>query len=815
MTYGKGSMKGFTKYTKAADLKQLEKELENLRQKRTSRRKVQHLFLPSPIGNDKGLNVEEGNVSQISHQNQTPTLGRATDKNLSLAVLKKKPGSSPILRSSIKHNNQQNITGTRTEQKHLPAKIITDLSKGAGIYTGRRTSSPTDHHIYAHEHSLLLQNLNLPTKAGRRKLNRLKSSAKSERILSDEKDDLTAELLRTAFQNLDNHSVPVRKSKCLNTDRLPSKIVMPAVSPGKRSNCRKQSSLSKLRTTKGKVVSLKSTAINAFENDTSTASEYTTNTLSHRKPLSKYILRPQNYDISSYTNTGTAPRSLSILNGNQLRSEPQPLKSKNYGDMEISHHTRLPAITTTPLNSIQESVYSNDVEQHYQPQISRNSVRRPLSIYTPQLSQLDSEYLNDLSSISPLSAPLAQYRSPIPETSISPQLLNTGPQHHSSPPTPPLQYSRSPTYHTPQKDNSADQPDALTDTPDNSIITTVSDNNNSSQQFYVFDIDNENTKSDILTHLEIDHLKNASNMDQPQANPQRYNDIHTDSSDDSSDIHLFDDADTDDMDENNNSGNNLNQPFTPQRKRYSDGVYFDHCYDYHINTTATTNNDMITAKCTQKPFELHEKVSSSSIETTPPAGSSSLQPTSLAIKNPVASTRRFWNAFSAEIGQQQRLGTTESKQLSSTNAPQSVKFLPTSLSQQQYNNISSTNSTLHISATSTPTRTLFRRRKSSNRPRNYDREKKESLSSSSWWKESSNKKPEPVYHTTVSLGKTPTSSSTSPFVNYAAKIGSKNPTGYRGSSSLTKRMIKAAPIAPAATAQPKWRQRVPVSKHYP
>ncbi|CAO3599900.1 unnamed protein product [Absidia cylindrospora] len=574
---------------------------------------------------------------------------------------------------------------------------------------------------------------------------------------------------------------------------------MPPVSPEQIFTRKKQSSLSKLRTTKGKV----STAINVFENDTSTTSQHITSTRNPSRPLSKSIVRLHSYDISLSPTIDTVPQSLSILNGNQLRSESPPPNSKQHGDTEISLHNRLPAITTTPLNSIQASVYSNGNgdKQHYQHQISRSSVLRPRSIYTPQLSQLDSEH----SSISPLSMPLVQYTSPIPETSISPQLLNTEPNHYSSPPTPPLQHSRSHKRHTPQKDNSTGQSDALTDILENSIITTTSDNN--SQRLYVFDIDNENTKSDSLPHLEIDHLKNADNIDQPQANQQRYSDSHTDSSDDSSALHLSDDTDTDDMSENNNSGNSLNQPLTPLRKRYSDGTYFDHCYDYHINAT-TTINDTVTTNITQKPVEQQKKVPPSSVET----GSSSPQPTAVAANNSLVSTRGFWNAFNAEMGQEQRPDITDSNQQGATNAQQGVKYLPISLSQQQYNSISSinTNSTLPIPSISPPSLALFRRRKSSNKPR----EKKASLSSSSWWKESSSKKPEPVYHTTVSLGKTPTSSFTTPFVNYAAKIGSKNPTGYRGSSSLIKRMMKAAPIAPAATAQPKWRQRVPVSKHH-
>lgn len=332
----------------------------------------------------------------------------------------------------------------------------------------------------------------------------------------------------------------------------------------------------------------------------------------------------------------------------------------------------------------------------------KDTFLRPLPLYIPQLSPSAGECHLNLSGM-------------IPSSGVP---VETMPSPLSPPPTLPLlkDNEKANTKHS-QSQPPVPPPHQWPALKDKVINTTTS-----ARPLRVINVNRDD-------NLDTIHPTNEDNMKQlcyhteqlQQQQQQHYSSAEDDTTDSS--------ISEDDHDLTMTS----HQPYPHRRKRYSNGSYFDHRYDYHITTDMDRRKEMDTAKHGRQ-----KKVSFSSVVTTIPRPVSSLSTPLSSSSSPVPTvtqlhdypkcTRGFWEAFSAEMGHQQRPELTLMDQMDAIKSQKAAKYLPVS---QHHSPRHIDHSNQHFSPP-VPSSKLFGIHKLLGKSRN-DQEP-------SWWKGIGNKK---------------------------------------------------------------------------
>jgi hypothetical protein len=334
---------------------------------------------------------------------------------------------------------------------------------------------------------------------------------------------------------------------------------------------------------------------------------------------------------------------------------------------------------------------------------SKDTFLRPLSLYIPQLSPSAGECHLNLSGMIPSSGvPLEPKPSPLsPPLPLIKANGKANTKHsQSQPPVPPPH-----------------QWPALKEKVTN--ITT------SARPLRVINV-NSDDNLDTIRPTNVDDVKQPLyHTERLQQRQQQYSSAEDDTTDSSI------------SDDDHNLTMTNRQPYPHRRKRYSDGSYFDHRYDYHITTDMDKTKEMDTAKHGRQ-----KKVSFSSIVTTIPgpvpslstplSSSSSPVPTVNQLHDYPKCTRGFWEAFSAEMGHQQRPEQTLLDQMDAIKSQKATKYLPVS---QHHSPRHIDHPNQHFSPP-VPSSKLFGIHKLLGKPRN-DQEP-------SWWKGIGNKKQDPT-----------------------------------------------------------------------
>ncbi|SAM05886.1 hypothetical protein [Absidia glauca] len=800
MSYEKTSNKDPTSYTKSADLQQLKEELAVLRERRKSRRHSQ--LLPTVSSSSSPSPPPSSSLSSSSPHTIIPTMpAKVHDLTKNQLPQPSSKEDSEIVDSTIENTPPSPIITRKTSAPKKERKVVLP-----NIITSTEATLSEGTEQSFEEHSILLAKLKVSTRRTDRKTNRTRPTLTT----GPEEDDPTTELLLKAFQNLSGtQSTPVCKSQNSNpAEKIKVKTPTPTSTvscssssrPFKKndsqSSWKKQSSLSKLKSVKGKV----STAISALENSKAPSACYGSSDKNrpprplvaryelpsphHQQsfnidaslPLSTPVVRPPVTMISS-VDRPQPPSSQPSRRPNGQRkkgvlspSTSTPTTSKSYPRMQQILAT-IPASQPTPQQKDNKVSSKTTLSNG-----SKVTILRPLSLYTPQLSPSAGDCHLNLSGMLPSSdMPVEPILSPL--SPLSPPL--------SPPPAQPL-------IKTDEKSNakhSQSQPPVPPPHQWPALKDKVSNITTSSRPLRVINV-NSDDNLDTIRPTDVDQTKQpCHHSEQLQHRQQHYSSAEDDTTDSSI------------SDDDHGLSMTSRQPYPHQRKRYSDGSYFDHRYDYHITTTMDKTEDMNTGNPARQ-----KKVSFSSTVTTIPgpapslsssSSSSSPVPTPTHLHDYPKCTRGFWEAFSAEMGHQQRPELTLMDQMDAIKSQKAAKYLPVS----QHHHPRHIDHPSQDSSPPVPTSKLFGIQKLLGKSKN-DQEP-------SWWKGVGNKKQDPPPQAAFLPPL-----SASPPLNHPTKSRPKKPSSFRKTENYANRLTAVEPMAPAATAQPQWRQRVPLSKHH-
>ncbi|KAI9307727.1 hypothetical protein BJ944DRAFT_247165 [Cunninghamella echinulata] len=402
-------------YTNTSDLQKLEEELDLLKKKREARRQQQNIKRLSTIGNNDSSLIKE-----------IPTKEKKIDDNINTAKVKKEePSENLTTKSTIpthKSCNEDQLQKNKLNKKDTQAinNIITTKVQA-------NTTTPSHYDEMDKEHSLLISKLKSSMNYPNRKSNKLSSINNLNKLKSlydSAEDDVNAKLLSTAFKNLNStQSTPTKKNakpgsalfelkkSCSSQKKSSSEKKVPSLKKLKalqvkttihnidsnqknRPKWKKESSLSKLKSTKGKV----STAISALEN-TTPSPIHAIKEIKTPQPLAKYELP-------------TSPIQLQSLDTSISLLSPSSLLSASSQSFNIISPTTIKVTNdkNTLENNSPSPKHSNNTctKKHLPPKKpkrtpkksqSNNDLSFIASYYEPQLSPLAGECSHNLSSI--------------------------------------------------------------------------------------------------------------------------------------------------------------------------------------------------------------------------------------------------------------------------------------------------------------------------------------------------------------------------------------------------------------------------------
>ncbi|ORZ12729.1 hypothetical protein BCR42DRAFT_419849 [Absidia repens] len=844
-------------YTKASDLQQLEEELEILRQKRKSRRCSQ-----KPLAMSENPTIENvfTKADEIPKDSPSPETPLPSPKRDDAADIKKNVTSPQQLITLDQQDIQPPKVKTRANQTDVSPKTTLEPSQTIAtkvpikpkrhenrpvpiITNPDKNESKIDQQKDSQEpHSILLKKLQLSTdKRDSHKMNRLKSSkAKATMYVTDSNTrDLTEELLLTAFNNLNSQSTPISQSTPTKRriDSTPASDLhkkFPTPKPAfstrpttsqKVPSWKKQSSLKKLQSAKGKV----STAISALENGKPTTSYRVNKPNKLPRPLAEYELpspyHQQTFNIGRSLSTEVAIKP-QWSHSNLDSSQPQPQtqvqqqqtcrqnidadsrtiqRTPHDGDLNSSS---LGSTTPQPKEHSSCGEQRNDERrQHGSTQTgATDGIQRPLQSYTPQLSPLAGKCDHNLTSLLPSpKQPTAVTISTLPSPQSSPPALTIDVRKaYSLPPTPPSKHcdrsmskAQCPSQPPPPTPHQWHIHQQNIKRP--SLHRSPNNVNSCQRQLRVINVDNEDLGP---TTRKMMHLEGTV---QAQRDQRRYNEL-VGSADDSSDDSSLSDENAMDA---NHQYYDMNKTLpatmmmmmmkpTQPRKRYSSDNsstlsyrhHPHHHYEQYTGLTKHVGNDS-TSK--GRP-ERRKKVSFSSVVTTIPTQT---QPTSSTVNldDYPENTRGFWEAFSAEMGHHQHQQTLleQLDAMKSHNSNNNNK-----VSHSKNNPLPPLPPTLPFSDNNSSSSKLINKLWNKSRT---DQSKKSSSSSPAWWKTNNNDHMKKLDSTAGDR-----SVSHSPHLNHPTKHRPKKPSSFRKASSSTNRTV---------VPEPQWRQRVPVpSRHH-
>ncbi|CAO3612170.1 unnamed protein product [Cunninghamella echinulata] len=892
-------------YTNTSDLQKLEEELDLLKKKREARRQQQNIKQLSTIENNDSSLIKEVTIKEKKIDDEiNPTKIKKEEPSENLTT-------KPIIPTHKSYDDDQ-LEKNKLNKKDTQAINNIIITK---VQTNTTHLSQCDE--MDKEHSLLISKLKCsPINYSNRKSNKLSSIHNINKLKSlydSSEDDVNAKLLSTAFKNLNStQSTPTKKNlkpepilfelkKSFSSKIHPSfqNTSQKKSSPAKnvpslkklkalqvkttnhnidsnqksRPKWKKESSLSKLKATKGKV----STAISALENTTPSPIQ-AIKEIKIPQPLAKYELPTSPIQLQSLDT------SISLLSPSSLLSaSPQSFNVISPTTTKVTNDNNAPEKDS----SSSKHTVDTSTKKYLPPKKPKRAPKKPqsnndlssiASFYEPQLSPLAGECSHNLSSIylklkkdikteeeeetfteldKNEQQVLTEKSDMIQEPSVTTvePLINTTHDHGLvSPPAPPSPSSSSAimdsimndineqlipreiekkTHITADQDHPAQQEKINNSQRKLRVINVdINYNNNDKQHQHDSKMDTNKSKSILDTslkqfpHLEtsdISSKKNNSFATSTSSSNNYNNRPSTNINNTLSRSYPLDD-------------NYLNNDFidgtatkcqqqsisSNQRKRYSDESYFDYRYDYHMNpitlpptTTATTE---------KQQHRIHRKrVSFSSQVTVIPE-------LFLQEGGNAQNTREFWNAFTNEMGHHHQelpaMRLLDKMDKIKNRLPDEKLYVPTFLSNMSTNlnqslgtmkdQFHSMNNTMVTSSSSPSPSSTHHHQNNNNNNKLFNLNK--------FLKSKNDLDKTTMSHSfwwkgSNTYGKKKLDPSftsidhpipTSPPLSHPTKDRPKKPSSLKKKNTQYK-MVE--PIKPPAIAQPDWKQRIPISKY--